>query len=111
MSIDELQISLMVHEQRLKINQEKEEEHGLKIGIYGYGCINKRGRGRGGLHGRGRGRLGRDQIQCYKCHKIGQYQSECPSWKQNYVNFAEFDESEELLLIAQKKDTKTNNQV
>ncbi|KAI5444871.1 hypothetical protein KIW84_013228 [Lathyrus oleraceus] len=42
---------------------------------------------------------------------IGHYQSECLNWLENDVNFDEFDESEELLLMAQKKDTKTNNQV
>ncbi|XP_058758796.1 uncharacterized protein LOC131632048 [Vicia villosa] len=80
--IDELQSSLLVHEQRMKINQEKNNKHVLKIAIYGRGGINNRGRGCGGVHGHGRERLTKDQIQCYKCHKIGHYQSECLSWQE-----------------------------
>lgn len=34
LSIDELESSLLVHEQRIKTNQEKEDEHVLKIAIY-----------------------------------------------------------------------------
>lgn len=79
LSIYELQSSLLVHEPRMKINQEKEEEQVLKIAYYGRDGKSNRGRGRGRVCGRGRGRLSRDQVQCYKCHKIGHYQSECPN--------------------------------
>lgn len=68
--IDDLQSSLSVHEQMMMINQEKEEEHVLKIINYGRGGGNHRGRGRGGFRGRGRGRQSRDHIECYNCHKI-----------------------------------------
>lgn len=54
LSIDELQSSLLVYKQRMKINQEKEDEQVLNIASYG----------RGGFRGCGRGRLGKDQIQC-----------------------------------------------
>lgn len=112
LSIDELQRSLLVHGQRMKINQEKEEDQVLKIANYDdRGGSSNRGREHGGFRVRGRGRLGKDQIKCYKCHKIWHYQSECATWRENDANFAEFDESEELLLTAQQEVTKSNNQV
>lgn len=55
LSIDELQSSLLVHEQKVKITQEKEDEHVLKIASYGHNGINNRGRGSGGFLGRDRG--------------------------------------------------------
>lgn len=100
---DELQSSLLVHEPRMKITKKKEDEQVLKIASYDRGCINNRGRGRGGFRGMVEEDLV-DQIQCYKCHKIRHYQSECQSWKEYGANFAEFDESQDLL-------QKTNNQV
>lgn len=111
LSIDELQSSLLVHEHGMKITQEKEDVQVLNFASYDRGGINNRGKGHGGFHGHGRGRLSIDQIQCYKCHKIRHYQSECSSWQENSVNFVEFDESEEFLLMAQKEDTKSNNQL
>ncbi|XP_050896619.1 uncharacterized protein LOC127103398 [Lathyrus oleraceus] len=50
--VDELQSSLFVHEQRMKINQEKEEEQALKIANYGLGSNASRGRGCGGYRER-----------------------------------------------------------
>ncbi|CAL8103860.1 unnamed protein product [Prunus armeniaca] len=65
LSIDELQSSLLVHEQ--KINRSTSKEHALKVstnndspavrGRGGHG----RGRGRGGSHGRGRGSRDRNK--------------------------------------------------
>ena len=54
-----------------------------------------RGRGRG----RGRQSFNKAIVECFKCHKLGHYQYECPSWGKE-VNYAEFDEKEELLLMA-----------
>lgn len=58
------------------------------------------GRGRGSSRGRGRGRQSYTKalIECYKCHKLGHFQYECPSWEKG-VNYAEFDEEEEMLLM------------
>ncbi|XP_050902116.1 uncharacterized protein LOC127110689 [Lathyrus oleraceus] len=102
LSIDELQSSLLVHEQRMKINQEKEDEQVLKIAGYGRDDANNRGCGRG--------RLSRDQIQCYKSQKLGHYQREYLSWQENDANFAEFDESGELVLMDQRENIKSNSQ-
>jgi hypothetical protein len=99
LTIDELQSSLLVHEQRMKGTQEKDDEHALKMtnGGRGYG----RGRGRGTCaRGRGRGRQSKERVECFKCHKLGHYQNECPSWEEN-ANYAEFDDQEEVLLMAQ----------
>ncbi|XP_024193672.1 uncharacterized protein LOC112197283 [Rosa chinensis] len=78
MSIDELHGSLLVHEQRMQGYQE--EEQALKITYE-----DKAGRGRGtsvfrGGRGRGMGRqpLNKAIIECFKCHKLGHYQYECP---------------------------------
>jgi hypothetical protein len=99
LTIDELQSSLLVHEQRMKGTQEKDDEQALKMtnGGRGYG----RGRGRGTCaRGRGRGRQSKERVECFKCHKLGHYQNECPSWEEN-ANYAEFDDQEEVLLMAQ----------
>jgi hypothetical protein len=79
------------------------EEQALKIANAGRGS--GRGRGRNASRGRGRGRQSNDHIECYKCHKLGHYQSECPTWEE--ANYAEFNEEEEMLLMA-KNDPRTD---
>ncbi|XP_024966042.1 uncharacterized protein LOC112506260 [Cynara cardunculus var. scolymus] len=41
----------------------------------------------------------RSTIECYWCHKLGHFQYECPNLERG-ANYVEFDESEELLLMA-----------
>lgn len=99
LSIDELHGSLLVHEQRMQGQQE--EEHVLKVAQEDrYG----RGRGRGvfrGGRGRGRGRqpLNKALIECFKCHKLGHFQDECPNWEKK-AYYAELEEEDELLLMS-----------
>ncbi|GAU51653.1 hypothetical protein TSUD_414750 [Trifolium subterraneum] len=100
LGIDALQSSLLVQEQRLKSQSEKEEEQALKVSSAGRGN-NNRGRGRNSSRGRGRGRVSKENVECYKCHKMGHYQSDCPSWGENDANYAVFDQNEEILLMAQ----------
>ncbi|MCI65533.1 copia-type polyprotein, partial [Trifolium medium] len=68
------------------------EEQALKASSAG------RGRGRNASRGRGRGRQNKDLVECYKCHKLGQYRNECPDWEGS-ANYAELEE--EMLLMAQ----------
>lgn len=106
MTVDELHSSLLVHEQRLcRINGGMRDDQALKVtssegGNRGRG---NRGRGRGGNMGRGRGRgiFNKAMVECYKCHKLGHFQYECPTWNKeiNYAE-AEFNEHEEILLMA-----------
>ncbi|KAJ0880933.1 putative RNA-directed DNA polymerase [Helianthus annuus] len=101
MTVDELQSSLLVHEQ--KILKKPSEEQVLKVeqeGSFGRG----RGRGRstparGRGRGRGRGSFDKSMVECYKCHKLGHFQYECPT-EENSLNYAEYDENEEFLLMA-----------
>ena len=79
LSIDELHGSLLVHEQRMQGFQT--EEHVLKITSDDKSIRGRGGRGvfRGGC-GRGRGRLSLNKaiVECFKCHKLGHFQYECP---------------------------------
>ncbi|XP_050378459.1 uncharacterized protein LOC126795736 [Argentina anserina] len=99
LTIDELQSSLLVHEQRMK-GHEKEEQV-IKVSLEDR--LGGRGRGRGAFRGRGRsgGRqsFNKATVECFKCHKLGHFQYECPSWEKR-VNYAELDEDEELLLMS-----------
>ena len=98
LSIDELQSSLLVHEQRMGRHAVEEQE--LKVTHDNH----SRGRGeRGGYRGRGRGRgryvLDGSTLECYNCHELGHFQWECPKKGQDSkVNYAET--KEEMLLMA-----------
>ncbi|KAM7502462.1 hypothetical protein LguiB_001366 [Lonicera macranthoides] len=98
LSVDALQSSLLVHEQKFKKNSG--EEQALKV-AYEESPGGMRGRGRAEGRGRGRGRQSYNKavIECYKCHSLGHYQYECPLWNKK-ANYAEIDEEDEMLLIA-----------
>ncbi|XP_076900009.1 uncharacterized protein LOC143554028 [Bidens hawaiensis] len=103
MTVDQLQSSLVVHEQKFK-RGDKEEEQALKMeeGSSSRG----RGRGRGSPRGRGRGQgrssFNKETIECYKCHRLGHFAYECDRSKE--ANFAGFDENEEVMLMASVED-------
>lgn len=109
LTVDELQASLQIHESR--VTEKRNEEQVLQV-------VNepRRGRGRGrwnsqrgkGNRGRGRGRsfINRSAINCFRCGKQGHYQFECTD-EENNVNYVEFDEEEELLLMAQSDENDT----
>jgi hypothetical protein len=106
LSIDELQSSLLVHEQRISRHVIMEEQalqvsYGGQQGGRDGGRSSYRGRrGRGG-RGRGRGRFVFDKstIECYNCGDFGHYQWECSKTpgdqKAHYV-----ETREEMLLMA-----------
>jgi len=105
MSIDELQSSLLVHELRMK--GYKDEEQTLKVS----NSENNggKGRGRGNYRGgRGRGRQGfsKEMVECYRCHKLGHFQYECPTLEEN-ANYDELDKEEEMLLMAKGETLET----
>ncbi|GAU45216.1 hypothetical protein TSUD_244210 [Trifolium subterraneum] len=112
MIVDQLQSSLLVQEQIMK--NQKEEEQFLKVshGGRGYGredssnrARGSRGRERGGRGGRS---FNKENVECYRCHKLGHFQSECPSWEEDNANYAQFDEDQEIFLMAQ--DTKSGGE-
>lgn len=112
MTVDGLHSSLLVHEE--KIRRKKSDEQVLKVE---YDHYPGRGRGRGS-YGRGgssvpRGRGGRSglnraTIECFRCHKLGHFQYECPTVEKG-VNYAEFDEGEPLLLMAHTEEQETDS--
>lgn len=99
LSIDELQSSLIVHEQ--KFHKSNGEEQALKVTHEESG--GGRGRGRGSFRGRGRGRgcqsFNKAIVECYKCHQLGHFQYECPKWDKE-ANYAELGEEEAMLLMS-----------
>lgn len=97
LSIDELQSSLIVHEQ--KFHRQSGEEQALKVSYEEKS--GGRGHGRAALRGRGRGRqqFNKATVECFRCHKLGHFQYECPTWGKE-ANYAEMDEQEEMLLMA-----------
>lgn len=105
MSIDELQSTLIVHEQKFK-KPDREEEQLLKVNYDDSSSLRGRGRGRWGYRGRGRGRgrsfFTKETVECFKCHKLGHFQYECPTWKE--ANYADLGEDEEMILMAQLEE-------
>lgn len=107
MSIDELQSSILVHEQRMGRHVEDEQALQVSQGIQqdgrsgGRGFFRGSGSGRGRGRGRGQGRGGRfgydkSTIECYNCHDLGHFQWECP--KDATAHYTEA--KEEMLLMA-----------
>lgn len=96
-TLDELQSSLVVHEKKFK-KSDRGDDQVLKV-TYGRGT-GTRGRGHFGRgRGRGRGRFNKSTVECFKCHKLGHFQSECPQWDEE-ANYADPEENEEMLLMA-----------
>ncbi|KAH7571345.1 hypothetical protein JRO89_XS04G0027100 [Xanthoceras sorbifolium] len=110
LSIDALQSSLQVHEQRMDCYEM--EKQALKVSQESY--TSGRGRDRGGFRGRGKGRslqrsYNKSSVECYHCHELGHFQYECPQKeKENKANVAETEE--EMLLMAYIKK-KNDNQM
>jgi hypothetical protein len=91
---------LIVHEQRIKGQQESTDEQALKVSNNG-GRGSNRGRGQNSSsRGPGRRRQSKEFVKCFKCHKLGHFQNDFPDWESN-VNYAEFNDDEEMLLMAQ----------
>lgn len=100
MTVDKLESTLVVHEQKFRRISTEGEDRVLKIedraGARGRGrAVVLRGRGRG----RGRTNFNKATVECYKCHNLGHFQYECPTWHKE-VNYAELEEEDELLLMA-----------
>ncbi|KAL4584777.1 hypothetical protein LXL04_009387 [Taraxacum kok-saghyz] len=75
LSIDELHGSLLVHEQRMQ--EYHADEQALKVTY-----DSRPGQGRGGRsRGRTRQPMNKALIECYKCHKLGHFQYECPDFE------------------------------
>ncbi|KAH9780410.1 hypothetical protein KPL71_008072 [Citrus sinensis] len=88
LSMDELQSSLLVHEQKFQKNGG--DEQALKV---------TSGERLGSSEEDKFGGRGRATVKCFNCHKLGHFKYECPNWDKN-INYAELDEDEEMLLMS-----------
>jgi len=75
LSIDELQSSLLVHEQRMSRHTLDEQALQVTNAIQPGGRNWSRERGRG--RGRGQSVFDKSMIECYNCHGLGHFQWEC----------------------------------
>lgn len=97
LSVDELQSSLLVHEQMFRKNDGDDQAlrvYDERVGGRGQRKSNYRERGRG------RGQVfNRATVGCFKCHKLGHFQYECPSLNKE-ANYAELNEEDEKMLMS-----------
>jgi len=105
LSIDELQSSLLVHEQRMSRHTLDEQALQVTNAVQPGGRNWSRGRGRG--RGRGRSVFDKSMIECYNCHGLGHFQWECTK-KEKQTYFAET--SEEMLLMAYVDDKQVRSE-
>ncbi|KAJ1418517.1 gag-polypeptide of LTR copia-type [Sesbania bispinosa] len=118
MNVDELQSSLLVHEQWMN-GHNAQDEQVLKVAQDEIGARRGRGRGafRGGnVQGRGRGRGGRQvdktMIECYHYHDFGHFQYECSKKSQDSkANYVEVKEEAVLLMAQLSSDGKSNPKI
>ncbi|KAJ7971778.1 Retrovirus-related Pol polyprotein from transposon TNT 1-94 [Quillaja saponaria] len=126
LSLDELQSSLLVHEQKMNRSSTTEEQ-ALKASTSIH-FSNSRGRGKGRDRGRGRGDQGnrdgskhfkadndqfqgkgrghdqyfdKSKVECFRCHKLGHYCFEC------YTKLPNDKEKGEKSNFAEKKEVET----
>ena len=106
LSIDELQSSLLVHEQKMSRHTVDEQAlkvtHDVQLRARG-GRIGFRGRGRG----RGRNGFDKSTLECYNCHELGHFQWECPKKGKDSKGF--YAETSEEMLLMSYVDTKESN--
>ena len=57
--------------------------------------MNFRGRG----HGRGAQIYNKATVECFKCHRLGHFQYECPNLNKE-AYYAELDQEDEMLLMS-----------
>ena len=98
LTVDELQSSLLVHEQKFRRN--RGDDQALRVYDERFG---RRGRGRSTFRGRGSGRtsqvFNKATIECFRCHRLGHFQYECPSLNKE-ANYAELRHEDEMVLLA-----------
>jgi len=99
MSIDKLQNSLVVYEQKFWISSIDGEEQVLKvkgrmeISNGGIGTYRDKGRRRRKLT------FNNATVECYKCHDLGYFHYECSKMNKK-LNYVELEEDDKMLLMA-----------
>ncbi|GAA0175179.1 hypothetical protein LIER_28409 [Lithospermum erythrorhizon] len=112
MTVDDLQGSLVMHENKFNRGSREENDQVLQVEDR-FNVITSRGRGNYRGRGRGRGRqtpFDKASIECYKCHKLGHFQNECPRWERE-AHYASVDEEDDLLLMVEVGDNASRQNV
>lgn len=103
-NVDDLQGTLTMHEQKFNRRSRDEVDQDLKVEDR-YEGRSSRGRGNNNGRGRRRGRqsFNKTTVECFKCHKMGHFQYECPRWEKR-ANYVEVEEEDDFSLMAQVDD-------
>lgn len=106
MSVEELESTLTLHEQKFNMVKREENDQVLQV-EKNYGSRPSRGRGdyRGRMRGgKSKSSFNKAAVECFKCHNLGHFQNECPRWKNKEAHYVEIEDEDDLILTTDVED-------